>query len=148
MSTRHCLLYSHERNLLAVIARAASPSLPPHGWRSGRLFMSSLRLIRKGLFAFQKPLPRLSFLDFVQRKERSTFAIQVDSIPNSFRIAYMMRKAAIVGARIGLLRHSYKKDRFQILEIDFGFFGKRTSGCYGDHQDVVTDTFPVEIAAD
>ena len=87
MSTRHCLLHSHERNLLAVIARAASPSLPPHGWRSGRLFMSSLRLIRKGLFAFQKPLPRLSFLDFVQRKERSTFAIQVDSIPNSFRIA-------------------------------------------------------------
>ena len=52
MSTRHCLLYSHERNLLAVIARAASPSLPPHGWRSGRLFMSSLRLIRKGLSAF------------------------------------------------------------------------------------------------
>ena len=44
--------FSDCRNLLAVIARAPSPSLPPHGRRSGFLFTSALRLLRKGLSAF------------------------------------------------------------------------------------------------
>jgi|ERR1700722_3915200 len=33
-------------------ARAASPSLPPHLFRFGRLFTKSVRFIRKGLSAF------------------------------------------------------------------------------------------------